>query len=144
MYHIFFKHVHFNCWKICLSSLKEWVLFHEWWAAFWKSKADIWFYLFFCLATKLCPIVLWPHGLWPASSSVHGIFQVKILEWLPFPSPRHLPDPGIKHTSPALTGGFLTTEPPRKPILSLSLSESRQHDNISYMFYSPSSIILSL
>ena len=27
---------------------------------------------------------------------------------------RHLPGPGIEHTSPALAGGFLTTGPPRK------------------------------
>ena len=33
---------------------------------------------------------------------------------LPFPSLRDLPDPGIKPVSPALTGGFFTTEPPRK------------------------------
>ena len=39
---------------------------------------------------------------------------------LPFPPPGNLPDPGIKPkslVSPALTGGFLNTEPPRKPIL---------------------------
>ena len=35
---------------------------------------------------------------------------------LPFPSPRDLPNPGIKPTSPALTGGFFTTEPLGKPI----------------------------
>ena len=37
---------------------------------------------------------------------------------LPFPTPGHLPDPGIKPTSlesPALAGGFLTTEPLGKP-----------------------------
>ena len=34
---------------------------------------------------------------------------------LPFPSPRDLPDPGIKPMSPALAGGFFTTELPRKP-----------------------------
>ena len=37
---------------------------------------------------------------------------------LPFPTPRDLPDPGIKPTPPAyplLTGGFFTTEPPGKP-----------------------------
>ena len=34
---------------------------------------------------------------------------------LPFPSPGNLPDPGIKLESPALAGGFFTTEPPRKP-----------------------------
>ena len=33
---------------------------------------------------------------------------------LPFPSPRDLPDPGIKPASPTLTGGFFTTEPPGK------------------------------
>ena len=34
---------------------------------------------------------------------------------LPLPSPRDLPDPGIKPTSPALAGRFLATEPPGKP-----------------------------
>ena len=38
---------------------------------------------------------------------------------LPFPSPGDLLDPGIKPTSPALTGGFLTTEPPGKPLHTL-------------------------
>ena len=41
-------------------------------------------------------------------SSVHGIFQGRILEWVPFPSPGDLPDPGIEPTSPALAGGFFT------------------------------------
>ena len=38
---------------------------------------------------------------------------------LPFPSPGDLPDPGIKCASlasPALAGGFFTTEPPGKHI----------------------------
>ena len=34
---------------------------------------------------------------------------------LPFPSPGGLPDPGIEPRSPALIGGFFTTEPPGKP-----------------------------
>ena len=34
---------------------------------------------------------------------------------LPFPSPGDLPDPGIEPMSPALAGGFFTTEPPGKP-----------------------------
>ena len=33
---------------------------------------------------------------------------------LPLPSPRDLSDPGIEPTSPALEGGFFTTEPLRK------------------------------
>ena len=37
---------------------------------------------------------------------------------LPFPPPRDLTKPGIKHAypeSPALVGGFFTTEPPGEP-----------------------------
>ena len=34
-------------------------------------------------------------------SSVHGILQARIMEWVPCPPPRHLPDPGIKPMSPA-------------------------------------------
>ena len=39
---------------------------------------------------------------------------------LPFPTPGDRPDPGIEPTtsvSPALPGGFFTTEPPGKPLL---------------------------
>ena len=34
---------------------------------------------------------------------------------LPFPSPGDLPNSGTEPVSPALAGGFLTTEPPEKP-----------------------------
>ena len=34
---------------------------------------------------------------------------------LPFPSPGHLPDPGIEPGSPALEADALTSEPPGKP-----------------------------
>ena len=50
-------------------------------------------------------------------STVHGIFQARILEWVAIPSPGHLPDPGIKDISlvaPALAGRFITTVPPGK------------------------------
>ena len=46
-------------------------------------------------------------------SSVHGILQARILEWIaPCPPPGDLPNPGIEPTSlasPALAGGFFTT-----------------------------------
>ena len=50
------------------------------------------------------------YGLKPGSS-VHGIFQARILEWIAVPSPGDLPDPGIEPTSllsSALEGGFFT------------------------------------
>ena len=44
--------------------------------------------------------------------SVLGVSQTRMLEWVPFPSPGDLPDPGIEPESPALAGGFFTTESP--------------------------------
>ena len=35
---------------------------------------------------------------------------------LPFPPPGDLSESGMEPTTPALTGGFFTTEPPGKPI----------------------------
>ena len=44
-------------------------------------------------------------------SSVHGIFQARILEVLPFPAPGDLPDLGIESfASLALAGRFFTRE----------------------------------
>ena len=40
---------------------------------------------------------------------------------LPFPSPGDLPDPGIEPKSPALAGGFFTTEPSGKTLALLYL-----------------------
>ena len=37
----------------------------------------------------------------------HRIFQARILEWLPFPTPGDLPNPGIKPVSPALQADSL-------------------------------------
>ena len=45
-----------------------------------------------------------------------GFYQQVYWNELPFPSPGDLPDPGIKPLSPALAGGFFTTEPPGKPV----------------------------
>ena len=48
----------------------------------------------------------------PPGFSVHGILQARILEWLPYPPPRDLPDPGIEPKSlmsTALASGFFTT-----------------------------------
>ena len=55
----------------------------------------------------------------PPVFSVLGIFQARILEWLPCPPPGHLSNPGIKPmslTSPALASGFFTTGATGKPL----------------------------
>ena len=51
----------------------------------------------------------------PLGSSVHGISQARILEWVAISFSGDLPDPGIEATSPALASGFFATEPSGKP-----------------------------
>ena len=47
-----------------------------------------------------------------SGSSVYGILQARILEWVPVPSRGNLPNPGIKPGSPALQAVSLLSEPP--------------------------------
>ena len=61
-----------------------------------------------CFVTQLCPALRDPMDCRPPSSSVHGILQARILEWVA--SLRDLLNPGIEPISSALAGGFLTTE----------------------------------
>ena len=44
-----------------------------------------------------------------------GFSRQEYWSGLPVPSPRDLPNPGIKPESPALAGGLFTAEPPGKP-----------------------------
>ena len=45
-------------------------------------------------------------------SSIHGIFQARVLEWVAISFSRGLPDPGIEPRSPALQADTLLSEPP--------------------------------
>ena len=51
--------------------------------------------LYVCSVAQLCLTLCNPMDYCPLGSSVHGILQARILEWLPFPSPGDLPNPGI-------------------------------------------------
>ena len=55
-----------------------------------------------------------PMDCGPPGSSVHGIFQARILEWVAFPTPGDLPDPGVEPAS-CIAGGPFTTVPSRSP-----------------------------
>ena len=61
---------------------------------------------------QLCLTLCNPMDSSPPGSSVHGILQARTLEWVPFPSPGDLSDPGIIPMSPALVSRFPTTRPP--------------------------------
>ena len=54
--------------------------------------------------TQSCPTLCYPMDCNPPGSSVHELFQARILEWLPFLFPGDLPDPVIKPGSPSIAG----------------------------------------
>ena len=51
----------------------------------------------------------------PPGSSVYGILQARILEWVAMLFFRDLPKSGIEPRSPALQADSLPSEPPGKP-----------------------------
>ena len=51
----------------------------------------------------------------PPGSSVHGILQARVLEWVAILFSRDLSDPGIESGSPVLQADSLPSEPPGKP-----------------------------
>ena len=70
-----------------------------------------------------CVCAVWlfvtPWHVSPPGPWVHGTFQARVLEWVPFPTPGYLPDPGIAPSSlasSALAGRFFTAVPPGKPL----------------------------
>ena len=69
--------------------------------------------VFMCAKSlQSCLTLCDPMDCSPPGSSVHGILQARIVEWLPCSPPGDLPDPGIKLAScasSALAGGFFTT-----------------------------------
>ena len=63
-------------------------------------------------AAQSCPTLRGPKDCSLSDSSIHGIFQARILEWLPFPLPGDLPDPGIEPAATALQAVSLPYESP--------------------------------
>ena len=70
-----------------------------------------------CEVAQSCLTLCDPMDCSLPGSSLHGILQARVLEWVAFPSPGTLPNPGIEPRSPALQADALTSEPPGKPII---------------------------
>ena len=70
--------------------------------------------------SQSCPTLCNPMDCGIPGSSVHGIFQARILEWVAISFPGNLPNSGIKLRSPALAGRFFTNEPPGNPLVLIS------------------------
>ena len=61
----------------------------------------------------------------PPDSSVHGISQARILEWVAISFSRDLPSPGTELMYTALAGGFFTTKPPGKFLVLPSMAKEK-------------------
>ena len=66
-----------------------------------------------CVRAQSCLTVLRPHGLQLPGSSIHGIFQARILEWIAisfFRVPSQSAHQPVSLESPSLVGRFFTTK----------------------------------
>ena len=67
------------------------------------------------LVTQSCLILCNPMDYSPPGSSVHGILQARILEWIAISFSGDLSDPGIESGSPVLQADSLPSELQENP-----------------------------
>ena len=75
------------------------------------------FVLFVFVGSQWCLTLCEPMYCRPLDSSVHGIFQTRILEQVAIPYPGALSTPGIEPRSPTLQTDSLLTELPGKALI---------------------------
>ena len=76
-----------------------------------------------CLVAQACPTLFSTPWISPPGSSVHGISQARILEWVAISFSRGSSWPRDQIQVSWLTGRFFTTEPPGKPQGTLASSD---------------------
>ena len=62
---------------------------------------------------------------------------------LPFPSPGHLPDPGIEPQSPALQADALSSTPPGKPLATTAKTFLKQQRRLLCLTVNPRALSIS-
>ena len=87
-----------------------------------------------CLVLKSCGTLCDPMDGSPPGSSVHGISQARILEWVAISFSRGPSQPRDQILISCLAGGFFTTEPPGKarPLLHISQLETNQEHQLGF------------
>ena len=78
-----------------------------------------------CLVTQSCLTLCNPMNCSPPGSSVCGILQARILEWVAISSSRGSSQLRDQTQVPCTAGRFFLSEPPGKPTLDLKVAPSR-------------------
>ena len=84
-----------------------------------------------CFVPKSCPTVLQPHGLQPTGSSVRGISQTRIPEWVAISFSRGSSRPRDR-TCVSFGRWVLYTEPLRKPHNGILTSHKKELNFASF------------
>ena len=105
----YFLHIFF-CIQLLLSLFFSFIMSKCYNSSFfWHIGGFLFGLLYLCmLHTRSCLTLCNPVDSCPPVSSVHGIFQARIMEWVAISSSGDLAHPGIKPGCPALAGGFFT------------------------------------
>ena len=72
-------------------------------------------HMYACSVTQPCPTLCDPMDYSPPGSSVHGILQARILEWVAISFSKRSSWPRDWTRVSCIAGRFFTTEPPGKP-----------------------------
>ena len=96
----------------CYVTIKKWIIFHP-----VTSPCS-------CLAIKFHLTLVTPWTVVHQAPLSMGFSRQEYWIELPFPSPREIPNSGIKPWSPALQAGSSPSEPPGKPFASKALCYS--------------------
>ena len=110
------------------SALSDWALNKFYFLSFWESEAPCNIELFFLgtdlllpcmcvLVTQSCLTLHELMGYSPPGSSVHGIFQARIPEWVAIPFSRGSSQPRDRTLFSFIAGGFFTIWATRESLL---------------------------
>ena len=110
------------------SALSDWALNKFYFLSFWESEAPCNIELFFLgtdlllpcmcvLVTQSCLTLHELMGYSPPGSSVHGIFQARIPEWVAIPFSRGSSQPRDRTLFSFIAGGFFTIWATREGLL---------------------------
>ena len=108
------------------------LLFSKW--KFFILNSLLILYMLLLKHTQSCPTLCNPMDCSPPGSSIHGILQARILEWVAIPFSRGSSQFKDQTWVSCIVGRFFTSEPPGKPIINSIYAFIKTHSKTIKMF----------